>query len=118
MPENTLKTAGTLSARASKSLDAMRTHVTRADAPRSDAAHQARAANVVDAATTVRPRQEAQIPEPMSRPRCCGHAGHRQSRHPDRVLDAVKARRVAPPPRRGADGPDRVSAPAPPRPFS
>ena len=48
MPENTLKTAGTLSARASKSLDAMRTHVTRADAPRSDAAHQARAANVVD----------------------------------------------------------------------
>ena len=29
MPENTLKTAGTLSARASKSLDAMRTHVTR-----------------------------------------------------------------------------------------
>ena len=48
MPENTLKTAGPLSARASKSLDAMRTHVTRADAPRSDAAHQARAANVVD----------------------------------------------------------------------
>ena len=30
MPEHTLKTAGTLSARASKSLDAMRTHVTRA----------------------------------------------------------------------------------------
>ena len=46
MPENTLKTAGPLSARASKSLDAMRTHVT--DAPRSDAAHQAHAANVVD----------------------------------------------------------------------
>ena len=52
MPENNLKTAGTLSARASKSLDAMRTHVTRADAARSDAAHQARAAKVVDAATT------------------------------------------------------------------
>ena len=42
----------------------MRTHVTRADAPRSDAAHQARAANVVDAATTVRARQEARISEP------------------------------------------------------
>ena len=43
----------------------------------------------------------------MSRPRCCGHAGHRRSLHPDRVLDAVKARRLAPPPLRGADGPDR-----------
>ncbi len=52
MSDNNLKTAGTLSARASKSLDAMRTHVTHADAARSDAAHQARAAKVVDAATT------------------------------------------------------------------
>ncbi len=41
-----------LSTRAAKSLDAMRAHITRADAARSDAAHQARAAKVVDAATT------------------------------------------------------------------
>ena len=39
MPEDNLKTVGTLSAQASKSLAAMRTHVTRADAALSDAAH-------------------------------------------------------------------------------
>ena len=43
---------GKLSTRAAKSLDAMRAAITRADAARSDAAHQARAVNVVDAATT------------------------------------------------------------------
>ena len=44
--------AGKLSTKASKSLDTMRAHVTRADEARSDAAHQARAAKVVDTATT------------------------------------------------------------------
>ena len=44
------KAAATLSTRASKSLDAMRAKIARADEARSDAAHQARAAHVVDAA--------------------------------------------------------------------
>ena len=45
MPDNTtLTTAGTLSAQASKSLAAIQAHITRADAARSDAVHQARAA--------------------------------------------------------------------------
>ena len=44
--------AGTLHATARKRLDTMRAHITRADTARSDAAHQARAAKVVDAATT------------------------------------------------------------------
>ena len=44
--------ADTLRTRAAKSLDAMRAAITRADAARSDAAHQARAAHVVDAAQT------------------------------------------------------------------
>ena len=44
--------ADKLSTRAAKSLDAMRAAITRADAARSDAAHQARAARVVDAAQT------------------------------------------------------------------
>ena len=43
------KAATTLSTRASKSLDAMRATIARADEARSDAAHQARAAHVVDA---------------------------------------------------------------------
>ena len=42
--------AAKLSTRAAKSLDAMRATITRADAARSDAAHQARAAHVADAA--------------------------------------------------------------------
>ena len=46
------KTAQQLSTRAAKSLDAMRAAITRADAARSDAAHQARAAHVVHAAQT------------------------------------------------------------------
>ena len=41
-----------LSTRAAKSLNAMRAAITRADEARSDAAHQARAAQVVDAAQT------------------------------------------------------------------
>ena len=41
-----------LSTRAAKSLNAMRAAITRADEARSDAAHQARAVNVVDAAQT------------------------------------------------------------------
>ena len=44
--------ANTLSARAAKRLDAMRTAIARADEARSDAAHQARAIKVVDVATT------------------------------------------------------------------
>ncbi len=44
--------AGTLHATARKRLDTMRAHITRADAARSDTAHQARAAKVVDAAAT------------------------------------------------------------------
>ena len=44
--------AAKLSTRAAKSLDAMRAAITRADEARSDAAHQARAVNVVDAAQT------------------------------------------------------------------
>ena len=50
MTDIDLKAARTLSARASKSLDAMRVTIARADEARSDAAHQARAAHVVDAA--------------------------------------------------------------------
>ena len=46
------RSAEQLSTRAAKSLDAMRAAITRADAARSDAAHQARAAHVVAAATT------------------------------------------------------------------
>ena len=45
------KTAQQLSARAAKSLDAMRAAIARADEARSDAAHQTRATNVVDVAT-------------------------------------------------------------------
>ena len=41
-----------LSMRAVKSLDVMRAAITRADAARSDAAHQARATHVADAAQT------------------------------------------------------------------
>ena len=53
MPDNTtLTTVGTLSAQASKSLAAIQAHITCADAARSDAVHQARAAKVVDATTT------------------------------------------------------------------
>ena len=53
MPDNTtLTTAGTLSAQASKRLAAIQAHITCADAARSDAEHPARAAKVVDAATT------------------------------------------------------------------
>ena len=48
----TLTTAESLSAQARKSLAAMQAHIPRADAARSDAVHQARAAKVVDAATT------------------------------------------------------------------
>ena len=44
--------AGKLRTWAAKSLDAMRAAITRADAGRSDAAHQVRSAHVVDAATT------------------------------------------------------------------
>ena len=52
MPDNTtLTTVGTLSAQASKSLAAIQAHITRADAARSNAVHEARAAKVVDAAT-------------------------------------------------------------------
>ena len=50
MTDSDLKAANTLCTRASKSLDAMRATIARADAARSDAAHQARAAHVVDAA--------------------------------------------------------------------
>ena len=50
MTDSDLKAAKTLSPRASKSLDAMRATITRADGARSDAAHQARAAHVVAAA--------------------------------------------------------------------
>ena len=50
MTDIDLKAAHALSTRASKSLDAMRAQIARADAARSDAAHQARAAHVVDAA--------------------------------------------------------------------
>ena len=46
------RSAEQLSTRAAKSLDAMRAAITRADAARSDAAHQARAAHVADAAQT------------------------------------------------------------------
>ena len=49
MTDSDLKAAKTLCARASKSLDAMRAKIARADEARSDAAHQARAAHVVDA---------------------------------------------------------------------
>ena len=52
MTDLKIDAAGTLHATARKSLDTMRAHITRADAARSDAAHQARAAKVVDAATT------------------------------------------------------------------
>ena len=44
------KAAQQLSTRAAKSLDAMRVAIARADEARSDAAHQARAAHVADAA--------------------------------------------------------------------
>ena len=50
MTDSDLKAAKTLCTRASKSLDAMRAKIARADEARSDAAHQARAAHVVDAA--------------------------------------------------------------------
>ena len=50
MTDIDLKAARTLSARANKSLDAMRVTIARADEARSDAAHQTRAAHVVDAA--------------------------------------------------------------------
>ena len=50
MTDSDRKAAATLSTRASKSLDAMRAKIARADEARSDAAHQARAAHVVDAA--------------------------------------------------------------------
>ena len=50
MTDSDLKAAHALSTRASKSLDAMRAQIARADEARSDAAHQARAAHVVDAA--------------------------------------------------------------------
>ncbi len=50
MTDSDLKAAKTLSTRASKSLDAMRAKIARADEARSDAAQQARAAHVVDAA--------------------------------------------------------------------
>ena len=53
MPDNTTLTiAGTLSEQASKKLAAIQAHITCADAARSDAVYQARAAKVVDAATT------------------------------------------------------------------
>ena len=52
MTDPDLKAAATLSTRASKSLDAMRAKIARADEARSDAAHQARAAHVADAAQT------------------------------------------------------------------
>ena len=52
MTDIDLKAPTTLSTRASKSLDAMRAKIARADEARSDAAHQARAAHVVDAART------------------------------------------------------------------
>ena len=52
MTDLTTTAADTLRTRAAKSLDAMRAAITRADAARSDAAHQARAAHVVDAAQT------------------------------------------------------------------
>ena len=50
MTDSDLKAAKARSTRASKSLDAMRATIARADEARSDAAHQARAAHVVDAA--------------------------------------------------------------------
>ena len=50
MTDSDRKAAATLSTRASKSLDAMRATIARADEARSDAAHQTRAAHVVDAA--------------------------------------------------------------------
>ena len=50
MTDSDRKAANTRCTRASKSLDAMRATIARADAARSDAAHQARAAHVVDAA--------------------------------------------------------------------
>ena len=52
MTDRETTAADKLSTRAAKSLDAMRAAMTRADAARSDAAHQARAAHVADAAQT------------------------------------------------------------------
>ena len=52
MTDRETTAAEQLSTRAAKRLDAMRAATTRADAARSDAAHQARAAKVVDVATT------------------------------------------------------------------
>ena len=52
MTDREIDAAGKLRAKASKSLDAMRAHVARTDAARSDTVHQARAVQVVEAATT------------------------------------------------------------------
>ena len=98
--------ADTLRTRAAKSLDAMRAAITRADAARSDAAHQARAAHVVDAAQTAatnhralarrrRGRRGGELPAAL---RLCGHA--RRLDHPGALgAGGLTGRR-----RRRADG--------------
>ena len=48
---NEITTAGTLRTKASKSLDTMRARIVKADEARTDAAHKARAAQVVAVAT-------------------------------------------------------------------
>ena len=59
MTDRETTAAEQLSTRAAKSLDAMRAAITRADAARSDAAHQPRAAHVADGEAAPAPRSGA-----------------------------------------------------------